>query len=274
MKKIRTFSQFLTNLLAALVFFFLILWGYNYQRIPIETQLDFVPKPLSLNELKEELDWLTPQLIAQRQAIPNQSEIALDASFYPSDLEGNINDAVRTFLIKNGYRYYYRPNARFLKPKGVLLCNSTAGIYFPWVGEANIDAGLHPLSQPYVLAHEFGHAYGWGDEGTCNFIAYLACRQVANPFIKYCGLLGYWRTVASNYKSYKPKEYAAFRAKLPKGIVADLDAINHTHRQYPDLFPKFRDATYDAFLKAQGIDEGMENYNRVLMLGRAWRLQQ
>ncbi|MFT5802510.1 MAG: hypothetical protein ACI956_002329, partial [Nonlabens sp.] len=31
--------------------------------------------------------------------------------------------------------------------------------------------------------------------------------------------------------------------------------------------------TYDAFLKTQGIKEGMKNYNRVIVLERAFRLK-
>ncbi len=272
--KILSFALNITNLIAALVFLFLLLWGYNYLRIPIEKQMGFVPKPLPIDELWEELQLMTPILIEARNKVDSVNELAFDKHYIPSDFEKNINQEVQSFLKKNDYPIPSSPNARFLKPKGVLLLNSTAGIYFPFVGESNIDAGLHPLTQPYILAHELAHAYGFGDEGTCNFIAYLACRQAKNAFVSYSGILGYWRTLASNFLAYQPKKYRTFRKTLPKGIIADLDAINKEHAQYPDIFPRFRNATYDAFLKAQGIAEGMKNYDRVVMLGKAWRLAQ
>ena len=42
-------------------------------------------------------------------------------------------------------------------------------------------------------------------------------------------------------------------------------------QRYPDLVPGLQYQMYDAYLKTQGIKEGMLNYNRVIMLVRAWR---
>ena len=123
------------------------------------------------------------------------------------------------------------------------------------------------------MTHELAHAYGFTDEGSCNFIAYLACTTSKIPILKYAGQLAYYRYLASNYLRYKPKEYSAFRAKLPKGIQADLNAINENLEKYPDLMPKIRYYAYDAYLKSQGISEGMKNYSRIIMLGRAWRMK-
>jgi len=270
-KRLLNFLFSLTAFASALVFFFLFLWGYNYLRIPIEDHLHIEPKPLNISELRQELELATEDLIVLRNAIPNATSDALNATFFPNNMEENVNQAVELFLQKHDYPSIGKVNGRFLRPKGILLYNSTSGIYFPYTGESNIDAGLHPLTQPYTLAHEFGHGYGFGEEGTCNFIAYLACQESQHPFIRYSGMLGYWRTLAGNYKYYEREKYAAFRAALPQGIIADLNIINETHLAYPDIFPKLRNQTYDAFLKAQGIKEGIESYDRVIMLGAAWR---
>lgn len=261
------------NFVAGLVFAFLFLWGFNYQRIPVEKQIGMNPVPLKVTDIKEELDLLTPQLIEARNNISQASTPHFNKTALPTDFEELISSLTQQKLKQLGYPIYANANARFLQPKGILLGINTAGIYFPFVGEPNIDGGLHPITQPFILSHEFTHAYGFGDEGTCNFIAYLACKDSNHPFIKYAGLMGYWRILAVNYKSYYPEKYAAFRAKLPQAIINDLDDINQTHDQYPEFFTAFRNMTYNVYLKAQGIDEGMENYNRILMLARAWRLK-
>jgi len=255
-KQVINFIFSLAAFVSGLVFFFLFLWGYNYQRIPIEQTLNIQPKALSTQELFDELKITTAELIPLRNAIPNSTDQALDASYLPDNLETDIRASVEQWLSKQSYPTIGNVNGRFLRPKGILLSFSTAGVYFPFVGESNVDGGLHPLTQVHVLAHEFGHGYGFGAEGTCNFIAYLACQESNNPFIKYAGVLGYWRTLAINYKKHEPQKYAEFRANLPKGIIADLEAIFHTHNQYPDFFPKLRNQTYEAYLKAQGIKEG------------------
>ena len=191
--------------------------------------------------------------------------MAIDTSYIPDYFE----DQIRNYVIQTLQQYNYpadsKVQGRFL-PKGTLLRISTSGIYFPFVGESNIDAGLHPLQYSETLAHEFAHAYGFGDEGTCSFVAYLSLKDADDPFIRYSLLLSYWRTLARNYLSYDYADYQAYRLTLPPQIVADLNAIAKNRQKYPSLFPTLRYQLYDSYLKAQGIVEGMKNYNRVIML--------
>ena len=65
---------------------------------------------------------------------------------------------------------------------------------------------------------------------------------------------------------YDNEDYQAFRETLPTGIVSDLNAIAENRRLYPSIFPNARNLIYDSYLKAQGIEEGLQNYNRVIML--------
>ncbi|MFK7809063.1 MAG: DUF3810 domain-containing protein [Saprospiraceae bacterium] len=251
---------------------FLWFWGFNYLRIPIEDQMSIQPRPLSTNELKEELNLFTIDIIAAREAIPFVDNNAFTKENLPDNLIEEIQNSVSDRMSSIGY-----PTSRNLPVRtllrGTLLRIGTAGFYLPFTGECNIDNGLHALQKPHVLAHEMAHGQGIGDEGSCNFIALLSCINSENAFIRYSGLLAFYRTLAVNYRRQRPEEYKLFRSNLPKGIIADLDAINANSRSYPDIFPKLRDQTYDAFLKTQGIKEGMKNYNRVIVLERAYRLK-
>ena len=178
---------------------------------------------------------------------------------------------VEKLLEKLGYPTAGEVRGRLLQPKGILLRFSTAGVYFPWTGESNIDAGLHPVQIPFTLAHEFAHGYGFTDEGTCNFLAYLACIQSDNKLFRYSGQLSYWRYLASAYRRHNREAYKVFFEKLPKGVVADLYDIDANSDKYPDILPRFRDAAYDTYLKTQGISEGEKNYSRIIMLVKSWR---
>lgn len=255
------------------IFFFLILWGFNYGRLPIEQQLGIDPQPLTLEELKEELDIATAQLIDYRKAIPEATEFAISADLVPDKLEPLLRKNLCHWLEQHNFPTPGRMRGRILYPKGVFLHFGSSGLYFPFTGEGHIDAGLLHLQQPFVLSHELSHGYGFTDEGTCNFLAYLACVNSDHPLFRYSGQLAYYRYLASSYLRYKPEEYQAFRANLPAGIQADLNAINENLEKYPDFMPKLRYAAYDTYLKTQGISEGMKNYSRIVMLGRAWRLK-
>lgn len=255
------------------VFLFLFMWGYNYSRVPLETQLQLSLHPLSVAELKTELAIVATDLIAYRKAIPGVTDSALTADYFPDDLEDQLRFALMDWLQKNNYPTPGNMQGRMLLPKGIFLRFSSSGLYFPFTGEGNVDAGLLHLQRPFVMAHELSHGYGFGDEGTCNFLGYVACINSDNPVIRYAGQLGYYRYLASDYLRYKPEAYQAFRAALPAGIPNDLNAINTNLNKYPDIMPKLRYAAYDTYLKAQGIEEGMKNYNRIVMLAKAYRIK-
>ena len=257
----------ITAFVSALIFFFILLWGFNYSRIPIEKQLGISPKILSDKELENEFKRASIVLI---EHFSNYEQIRNDNNHDLNDLEFKIRTEVKKTLQAFGYPTPGKVRARLLKPKGILMRISTAGVYLPWVGECHIDAGLHPIQIPNVMAHEFAHGYGITDEGSCNFIALHTCLSSDNLFYKYSAALSYWKTIASNYKRYFPTQYEDFKKEMPKGIWDDIIAINNNIDKYPDIFPVFRDFFYSSFLKSQGISEGLKNYSRVIKLEVAY----
>ncbi len=253
------------------VFLFLLLWGYNYSRLPIEQELGLQLKPLSTDELRRAMYQEADALKVLRAKIPGAGTEALGREHFPENLEEVLRAEQEAWLHSHGYPAPGRVRGKLIYPKGVFLRFSSAGLYFPWTGEGHVDAGLHPIQQVGVMAHEMGHGFGFGDEGTCNFLAYVTCFHAADPAIAYAGRLDYWRTLAANYLRVDRDGYRTFRESLPLGIQADLDAINATLMAYPDILPSFRYLLYNSYLKAQGIEEGIQNYNRVLMLVKAWK---
>jgi len=260
----------LISFLFAVVFFFLVMWGFNYARPSISQSLNFTPNPLTLEELKIELERSTQEVKAIREVLALANKDAIGERYFPKKIEKRIREDVVRKLDRLGFSTAGRVRGRLLKPKGILLRFSTAGVYFPWTGESNVDGGLHPLQIPFTLAHEFAHGYGFTDEGTCNFLAYLACIESDNVFTAYSGALGYWRYVASSYRRINREDYSDFYKKLPEGVKADLIQIDEYMDRYPDIMPRLRNVTYDTFLKAQGVKEGVKSYNRVVMLVHGW----
>lgn len=272
-KRLLDFLFTLLAFIGGVVFLFQFLWGFNYKRIPLEDGMGIAPEPLTIPELRAELDSTTAEVLRIRAMLPGVGDSVVPPSLVPLDLERTLRENLTNLLSELGYPTPGKMRGRLLWPKGILLRISTAGVYIPFTGEGHIDPGLHYLQLPFVMIHEMAHGYGFGDEGTCNFLAYLACTRSDDPFLQYVGHLYYWRYVASDYRDFQPDEYAAFRDCLPQGLRSDLLAIVHEMEKYPDIFPAIRDATYSAYLHAQGIEEGLKNYDRVIMLVHAWRNQ-
>ena len=156
-------------------------------------------------------------------------------------------------------------------PKGIFLHFSTAGMYFPFSGEGNVDPGLHPIHFTSVMAHEMAHGYGFADEGTCNFLAFICHTNDQNPYIAYATTLGYWRYLASNVRRISPSFFNEKMRELPSGLRKDLMDIQNYSNSYEDWMPNLQYKMYDAYLKGQGIKEGMLNYNKVIGLVLAYK---
>jgi len=268
-QKLRSGALTVLSFLSGVVTLFLWMWGFNYGRVPLEEQIQIDPEPLSLQQLKEEYYRITDSLALLRA--PFGDTVALEESpFSPDDLTDTLRIDLERVLAYLDYPTTGTIKARRLLPRGVLLRLSTSGVYLPWTREGHVDAGLHPLQLPFVLAHEMAHGYGIADEGSCNFLAYLTCYEHPDPFIRYVGCLGYWRYLASSFRSLDPEGYKKAYAAIPRGVIADIQSIYRQMDKYPDILPRFRNAFYDSYLKAQGVKEGIKSYSRILMLVHAW----
>lgn len=264
----------MVSVFGAGVFFFMLLWGFNYKRVPVETQLQLEPKPLSIDQIFSSLEYHTAIITGLRQGIPEvnlqDTIIPVTGALAPDSLTDHMRSLLVQVLQENGFPVAGKVQCRDLKPEGSLLRFGSSGVYFPFSGEGHIDAALHPLQRPFVIAHEMAHGYGFTDEGICNFWAYLACIHSHNPFVRYVGHLSYWRYLASTYRMARPEAYQKFREKLPLTIQADLNTINENLNQYPEYFSGIRTFIYDTYLKSLGVDEGIENYDYVIPLVTAW----
>lgn len=274
LKGVQRLWSFLAGLLGLagwIVFSFLLLWGFNYGRIPVEEKLGLELTAPLREDLQRQITTEALALAQLRQQIPAADTTALSDRHFPPDMEDKLRTSLEEVLTYYNYPVIGKVRGRLVYPKGLFLRFSSAGLYLPWTGEGHIDAGLLRVQQPYTMAHEMAHGYGFGDEGSCSFWAYLTAFRQNDPALQYAIRLGYWRRLAAGWNRVDPESYAAFRSTLDRGMVADLEAISRNNAAYPDIMPRFRDAAYDSYLKAQGIEEGMENYSKVILLVENWR---
>ncbi len=262
----------LLSLAGWIVFLFLFLWGFNYGRIPLATQIKISPRPLKLSTVVEELKAKEPMLLKLRSNISGaQPNNSFTLAALPDNMEDHLRQGLENQLVKLGYPRTGFPTVRTGYPKGVLWGFGAIGFYNPFTGECNVDPAVHPIDRPYVVAHELAHAYGFGDEGTCNFLAYLTCKNSNYPFIRYAGIFNYWQYLYYSYRRADRENFTKYYQALPQELKTDVLAIEANNAAYPDFFPtKFRVATYDAYLKSQGVTDGYASYSQVVMLVYAW----
>jgi len=248
--------------LAAVVFFFYWFWAFNYHQVSLPDRLGFKMQSVDGDDIQQEFDRASASLIVAANALPNdmRDDFTIQKkAVTDGDLREDVEGALKTL----GLPHLGRVRVRQMVPKGILLRWSTAGIYIPQAGEGHIDAGLLSVQKPYTMAHEMAHGYGVTDEGACNFIAWLACEQSKNPWIRYSGALSYWKYAA--YEAQQDSVQTMMKT-FPEVIERSIQLVRENDKKYPDLFPKYRDAIYTSYLKHHGVKEGLRSYDEVVLM--------
>lgn len=268
-------GQALLNLLSmslGVLFVFNVLWGFNYGRVPLETTLNLEVRGLDVNRLCEEMEAAMLAAEAARAQIPGVTLDSITYAQMPDAVEAQVQSDLEATLHMLGYPApaWGRVRARTV-PTGTLLRLSISGIYNPFTGEGNIAGASRPPRHPATMAHEMAHGYGFGNEGTCNFLAILACTGSADPFVRYSGWMSYWYYIARELKKVDPLMYAMLRRQVSPGFHADLIANYHNSQKYRSWFSQIGLRINDAYLRTQGVKAGLNSYNRVANLFAEWR---
>lgn len=245
--------------ICAHISYFYLAWGFNYGRETISERLG-----IQTEILKTEFDSELISCLHQINEFRKINEINFTSNL--KQLNQDLEDQISQFLKMSTLPYCINVKSKSLNPSGALLVWSTAGIYWPFAGESMIDGGLHPLEIPFTMAHELAHGMGWTDEGECNWIAYEACIRNKDPYICYSGMLSYFKYLIYQIPENDSLIYDSTIQSLNQKVKDDLASIREKHNQFPDFFPKWRNAFYNWYLKNNKIMAGMDSYGQVVNL--------
>ncbi|MDN3668851.1 DUF3810 domain-containing protein [Echinicola jeungdonensis] len=262
--------RYFFNFVGAVVFFFLVLWGFNYQRVPIFQQLSLKPIPLENGQLMKELD-LTHNILSQLRPHITDSDSAIQQTLDFPELEKIVRATTSENLYLMGLNFTGNPRTKQLYPSGLLRKLGILGIYFPFTGESYIDPTLHPLDKPFTIAHEMAHSYGVTNEGEANFIGWVICTNSDNPLLQYSGQLRLFRYQMKDLYKKDSTAYRTFLGQLNKGVRNDLTSIADNNRKIVPISLELSRRSNDLFLKTQGVKAGVNSYAQLTMLAYAWR---
>ncbi len=123
---------------------------------------------------------------------------------------------------------------------------------------------------PFTAAHEFAHQRGISREDEANFVAYLACIESDDPYVRYSGYLNLYEYVASALYSADHDAYFEVSGKLPAEVRAEMSAYNRFFEKYRhNVAATVSGAVNDTYLKSQGTP-GEKSYGMVVDLAVAY----
>ena len=142
----------------------------------------------------------------------------------------------------------------------------TSGIYFPFTGEANINADQPGFLLPAVICHEMAHQIGFASEDEANFIAYLTCRLNPDPLFQYSGNLMALIYSLNTLKKMDFDAYLQLKETCSKEVTEDIEANNQYWSSFYNPLMTMTSWFYDLFLKANDQPEGIDSYNLMVDL--------
>ena len=250
---------------AGLYLIFLLVWGLNYRRIPLEEKLSFDDRAVT----REAARTLALTVVERLNGL----HITAHAAGWPAAgaIDPSLADALARADRALGGRGTMTPG----RPKSTVLDwyfrrTATDGMTDPYFLETMISTSLLPFERPFVVAHEWSHLAGMAQEGEANFLAWLACVN-ASPSAQYSGWLFLYAELMA---ALDERVRADVQSSLSPGPRADLAAIRKRVLQQID--PRLAAAgrrVYDRYLKANRVEEGVESYGQVveLVLGVRFR---
>lgn len=242
---------------------FLLMWGLNYQRTPIEDRL---PEMERLAEGREEIRSVGERIITgiNRNYTSRDGQTATGASFMP------LSTPVLYQSIEKGFQMEKMlgkaSQGGFGNPKPLIFSRVTTwldirGLYMPFTGEALYNDNVPDCDKPFVIAHVKAHQRGFAREDEANFIAYVVCLNSSEPYIRYSGYLHGLKVLDFLEKS-DAQAAANLKSLLIPPALDDLSARNaYWSKSKSPTAGTASDALIKIYLRANRVRGGLKNFS-------------
>jgi hypothetical protein len=260
----------------AVLWLFYLSWGLSYARPPAEVRLGWTtaaeraplePDVDELESLAVELVWRVNDLYADLHGFSD--------GFEPTtfDDRSTIDAAIEQGWVRVTERFGLHPSVAARRGPAKLLLSSElfswlgiGGFYFPFTGEANINALAPRWQQPHTIAHEKAHQRLIASENEANFYGFLATIHSDHPVVQYSGWLFAQRQALRALLRADPERGRVAILQRYPGVQRDVNHAYAIWSRYDGPLEELGTAVNHAYLTANGVEGGIDSYGRSLEL--------
>ena len=266
------FKNFLNKLVGVIAFFsviyfcFYLFWGLNYYRLPLSDNLGYQKTSYSTEELYELSDFMIHQLNETHKSITKSDTLLLVNPYSQKEMY-KLARVGYDNLAKDLPQFTYKYGTAKSSLMSLLQTyNGTSGYLNPLTGEAHVNSRIPKTGFPTTTCHEMAHQIGFAAENEANLVGFLAALYNKDPYFQYAA----YRMAARYliYELYKrdKDQYKELFSKLNKGFVKDLRTTSDFWAAYENPFEPIVKKGYNAYLKSNKQDKGVQSYNYVVDL--------
>ena len=241
---------------------FNLLWGLNYNRIPMTTQLGLKLSPYTTQNLQV----VATVLIGKLNAFDSTDKQPM---MQLNEERTLFRKSVQTYaLTKNSYPLLtYK--AASIKPSLFSYAGNYIGFtgyYNPFTGEAQVNTTVPVFVQPFTACHEMGHQLGYAKENEANFAGFLSCRLSADPAFRYSVYFDMYAYVFSEMNRRDSVAAKSFNEQLHHNVRVDYKMLRVFFRRYENPFGDVIWKLYAHYLRANQQPSGLDSYNEVVAM--------
>ena len=244
-------------------------WAVGYRRTPLEARLGLPDGAPTLADLGAATDRLIA--IATEAAPSDSASVDLGAPWPTASWTSAAACVAAADAVVSERRTPLALAATVRRlPAGTMLAGGFAGFVGPWWREPHLDGGLPPAAARATALHELAHAVGWAREAETDALGVLAGLRCEAPELRFGAAvhaLGLLSAERARLERAPDRELDERLAALPEPVARAAAAAREAAAAYArPAVRRAAGATYDAYLRAQGVEAGLADYGRAGVL--------
>lgn len=250
------------------------LWGFNYARLPLGSSLGLNTSPATVQELYATCEALIQQANALRAAVPQDENGVFAPAESKDDIMKNVPSYYNNAAKLSGFDWL---SGSFGRVKPVLYSRGLSfshisGIYFPFTGEANVNADIPMLFFASTCNHEAAHQRGFAREDEANFLSFFVSSYSDSLSVRYSGTMLALLNATNQLYDANSDLYFELRKTYSEGLNRDMADNAAFWNSFESAVSETAKEVNNTFLKANMQQDGVKSYGRMvdLLIG-LWR---
>ena len=247
-------------------FCFYLFWGLNYYREPLYKNLNYQQKKYTTEELQKVTEHIIQELNSYHLKITKNDTLKVENPYSQEEMYEMATSGYDN-LSKDFPQLIYQ----FKSVKSSLMSllqsyNGTSGYLNPLTGEAQVNDRVPKTSYPTTTCHEMAHQIGFAAENEANFVGFLAANYNDDLYFKYASFRMAFGYCISEIRKRDRRLSKELWKSVNKGIIKDFNDSYNFWQQYKNPFEPLVKKGYNAYLKANKQEKGVQSYNYVVDL--------
>ena len=252
--------------LSVIYFCFYLFWGLNYFREPLAKNLNYQQNKYTTKQLIKATEYIIKEFNNYHLKITKNDTLKVENPYSQKEMYN-----MATLGYDNLSKDFPQLQYKYKSVKSSLMSllqmyNRTSGYLNPLTGEAQVNDRIPKTSYPTTTCHEMAHQIGFAAENEANFIGFLAANYNDDIYFKYASYRMAYVYCISEIRKRDKEIHSKLWKTLNKGITKDFNQTYKYWQQYKNPFEPIVKKGYNAYLKANKQDKGIQSYNYVVDL--------